>query len=235
MKNTIKTIICFIAVVATLVLVSFDLLVKQEESSSRVAHLEGRVDELEQQAEQLNSENASLTDAIQKKDVEIASLTDAVNDKIEVTTEQATTTTENTEQSTTEYATMVFSKTADDEDGVFDVSVADRYKDVKEELDESDVIAEEDINYTYLGVYELTAYEYTGNCCADGSAPIEWWSVACNDPALFHKKIYIEGYGEFWVCDTGGMSSYSILDLYLGDYNSCIEFGRRSAKVWVCE
>lgn len=236
MKNSIITISCFAAVLLVILVLSQGLFVELNEGNDRVASLEGRVEEMDNQIEQLNSKNASLTDAIQEKDEEIASLTDAVNIKIKETTTESTT--ETTEESTTEYVdndSMVFDKTKDNDDGVFDVSVADGYKDAKEELDESDVIAEEDTNYTYLGVYELTAYEYTGNCCADGSAPIEWWSVACNDPALFHKKIYIEGYGEFWVCDTGGMSSYGILDLYLGDYNSCIEFGRRSAKVWVCK
>ena len=86
---------------------------------------------------------------------------------------------------------------------------------------------------TYLGVYTLTAYEYTGNCTADGSTPIEWWTVACNDPALFHKKIFIEGYGDFYICDTGGMPSKSILDIYLGDYDACIQFGVKTANVYL--
>ena len=88
-------------------------------------------------------------------------------------------------------------------------------------------------NMTPLGEYTLTAYEYTSNPCADGSTPTEWWSVACNDPALWHKKIYIEGYGDFYVCDTGGMPSYNILDIYLGDVSVCYDFGVRSATVWV--
>lgn len=225
MRNTIKTIICFALVAVTLLIVSYDLLVKQEESSGRVAHLEGRVEGLEQQAEQLNSKNASLTDAIQKKDVEIASLTDAVNDKIEVTTEQATTTTENTEQSTTEYAAMVFSKTADDEDGVFDVSVAAEYRDAKEELDD---------NYTYVGCYELTAYIATGNPCADGAYPVCGYTVACNDPSLWHKWIYIEGYGTYFVHDTGGMAN-SVIDVFVSSYDEAIQFGRRSANVYIME
>lgn len=88
---------------------------------------------------------------------------------------------------------------------------------------------------TYLGVYTLTAYEFTGNCTADGSTPIEWYTVACNDPNLWHKTIFIEGYGDFYVCDTGGMSSNTILDIYLGDVDACYQFGVREANVYVYE
>ena len=87
---------------------------------------------------------------------------------------------------------------------------------------------------TYYMDMELTAYEYTGCCTADGSWPVAWYTVASNDPALWHKRIWIEGYGEFWVCDTGGMAS-SVLDIYLGDYSSCIQFGRRYASVYIIE
>lgn len=107
-------------------------------------------------------------------------------------------------------------------------------KEVKaEETTEEETTEEEQPSMTYLGEYTLTAYEYTGNCTADGSTPVEWWTVACNDPALFHKKIFIEGYGDFWVCDTGGMPSDSILDIYLGDYDTCIQFGVKKANVYM--
>ena len=84
----------------------------------------------------------------------------------------------------------------------------------------------------YMGVYELTAYEYTGNPCADGAWPSEWYTAASNDPALWHRTIYIEGYGTFYVHDTGGMAS-NVIDLYLGDYNACIQFGRQSGNVYI--
>lgn len=87
---------------------------------------------------------------------------------------------------------------------------------------------------TFIGVYELTAYEYTGNCCADGEWPQINYTAACNDPALWHKKIFIEGMGTYFVHDTGGMSS-NVIDIYMGDYDTCIQFGRRSANVYVYE
>ena len=88
---------------------------------------------------------------------------------------------------------------------------------------------------TYIGEFTLTAYASTGSPCADGAMPSEWYTVACNDPALWHRTIYIEGYGTFYVHDRGGMPSYNILDVYLGDYDSCIQFGRQYASVYLVE
>ena len=114
-----------------------------------------------------------------------------------------------------------------------DVKLEKEVKDVELHQEEEEQPTNEKSGMTLLGEYTLTAYEYTGNPCADGSTPTEWYSVACNDPALWHKKIYIEGYGDFYVCDTGGMPSYNILDIYLGDVSACYDFGVRSATVWV--
>lgn len=86
----------------------------------------------------------------------------------------------------------------------------------------------------YMGTYELTAYAETGNCCADGVYPSKWFTAASNDPSLWHRWIYVEGLGEFYVHDTGGMSS-NVIDIYLGDYDSCIQFGRQIGEVYVIE
>ena len=84
---------------------------------------------------------------------------------------------------------------------------------------------------TYLGCYELTAYEETGSCCANGNYPTVGYTVACNSLPL-GTHIYIEEYGDYVVEDTGGMGG-GVIDIYLGDYNECINFGRRSANVYV--
>lgn len=86
---------------------------------------------------------------------------------------------------------------------------------------------------TYLGTYELTAYIETGNPCADGVYPSVGYTVACNDPSLWHRWIYIEGMGQYYVHDVGGMPSYNIIDVYLGTYDACIQFGRQSANVYL--
>lgn len=84
----------------------------------------------------------------------------------------------------------------------------------------------------YVGVYELTAYAETGSPCADGVYPRISHTAASNDPALWHRWIFIEGHGTYYVHDHGGMAS-NVIDIYLGDYDSCIQFGRQSAKVYI--
>ena len=88
---------------------------------------------------------------------------------------------------------------------------------------------------TLLGEYILTAYCATGNPCADGVMPVENYTIACNDPLLWHHWIYIEGYGKYYCHDTGGMSTNNIIDMYINDYNACIQFGVKKANVYLCE
>ena len=89
-------------------------------------------------------------------------------------------------------------------------------------------------NKEYVGEYELTAYIATGNVCADGVYPCAGVTVASNDPNLWHKNIYIEGYGVFYVHDRGGMSR-NVIDVFVDSYDEAIQFGRRKAKVYVIE
>lgn len=92
---------------------------------------------------------------------------------------------------------------------------------------------------TYVGSYQCTAYKSTGNACADGVYPCEGVTVASNDPDLWHKVIEISGTGTDWdglyyVHDTGGMSS-NVIDIFIDDYSECIQFGRRSADIYIVE
>ncbi len=87
---------------------------------------------------------------------------------------------------------------------------------------------------TAVGTFELTAYCATGNPCADGVYPTVGHTAACNDSRLWHHWIYIEGYGTYYVHDTGGMAS-NVIDIFMGSYNECIQFGRRSAKVYIID
>lgn len=96
----------------------------------------------------------------------------------------------------------------------------------------SEHVTEEVISQEYVGDFELTAYTWTGSPCADGEYPRASHTVACNDPALWHEWIYIEGIGTYYVHDTGGMSS-NVIDIYMDDYDSCINFGRQYAKVYI--
>lgn len=102
--------------------------------------------------------------------------------------------------------------------------------------DLEDVIEEEEEQQTgsYVGTFELTAYCATGNPCADGVYPSTGYTAACNDSRLWHHWILIEGYGTYYVHDTGGMAS-NVVDIFMGSYNECIQFGRRSANVYILD
>ncbi len=86
----------------------------------------------------------------------------------------------------------------------------------------------------YYSTMELTAYMWTGNPCADGVYPAEGYTAACNDPNLWHKWVYIEGVGTYYIHDTGGMAS-NVIDIYMGTYDACVNFGRQSANVYILE
>jgi 3D (Asp-Asp-Asp) domain-containing protein len=86
----------------------------------------------------------------------------------------------------------------------------------------------------YVGEYELTAYIATGKPCADGKYPRAGVTVASNDANLWHKCVYIEGYGVFYVHDRGGMSN-NVIDVFVDSYDEAIQFGRRKAEVYVID
>lgn len=103
----------------------------------------------------------------------------------------------------------------------------------RQEQIKAGLVAPDTTDGEYLGTYELTAYIETGNPCADGVYPTINHTVACNDPNLWHKWIYIEGYGTYYVHDRGGMPTYNIIDVYVGDYGTAVQFGRRTANVYI--
>lgn len=105
---------------------------------------------------------------------------------------------------------------------------------IEEEATE-ETTEEEQPSMTYLGEYTLTAYIATGNPCADGVYPEVGYTVACNDPALFHHWIHIVGYGDRYVHDTGGMPNGKILDLFVGSYDEAINIGCQNVEVYIYE
>lgn len=84
-----------------------------------------------------------------------------------------------------------------------------------------------------LGTYTITAYEWTGNPCANGNYPTEWYTVASNY-FDFGTELYIDGVGYVVVEDRGASyhSDYW-LDLYLGDVGSCYEWGVQNREVYL--
>lgn len=84
---------------------------------------------------------------------------------------------------------------------------------------------------TYLGDYQLTAYEWTGNPCANGNYPTEGYTIASNTLPI-GTRVYIEGIGERTVEDTGGMAG-NVIDIYMGDPSTCVQFGRQAGAVYI--
>lgn len=98
-----------------------------------------------------------------------------------------------------------------------------------------DYLIEETENVTgnYLGKWEITAYQWTGFPCANGSYPAVGYTIACNS-LPFGTKVYIDGIGERVVEDRGGAyHPDKWIDLYLGDYDSCINFGIQYLDVYL--
>lgn len=87
---------------------------------------------------------------------------------------------------------------------------------------------------TFYSVMEMTAYVATGNPCADGVYPEVGWTVASNDPNLWHKTIFIKGYGTRYVHDTGGMP-INCLDLFVLTESEAYEIGRRDVEVYIID
>lgn len=104
-----------------------------------------------------------------------------------------------------------------------------------EEVIEPEEIAEEspEEELEYLGTYEMTAYEWTGNPCANGNYPEVGYTVACNSLPL-GTTVYIEGVGYRVVEDRGAdWHGSNWMDLYLGDVDSCYAWGVRSVDVYI--
>ncbi len=91
---------------------------------------------------------------------------------------------------------------------------------------------------SYVGSYVLTAYCACPRCCghstgrtAMGTTATAGRTVGCNSLPL-GTKIYIEGYGQYVVEDTGGMSS-NVIDMFCGSHGEALGFGKGSANVYV--
>lgn len=104
-------------------------------------------------------------------------------------------------------------------------------QELKVEVEEIEETTEDSKYALPLGHYTLTAYEWTGNTCANGNYPTAGYTIACNSLPI-GTRVYIEGYGEFTVEDRGGMAD-NVIDIYLGDYDACINFGVQEADVYL--
>lgn len=87
--------------------------------------------------------------------------------------------------------------------------------------------------YEYCGTWLLTAYFETGQQTASGLWPEEGTTLAHNT-LPFGTQIYVQGYG-FWEVQDRGPQSMGTewADLYLADFDTCVQFGTKNAKVYL--
>jgi hypothetical protein len=81
-----------------------------------------------------------------------------------------------------------------------------------------------------LGVWEISAYEWSDQPCANGNWPTVWHTCALNG-VPFGTIVYIDGLGYFVnedICGTPGR-----LDIFLGDVGDCIQFGIQYHEVFI--
>lgn len=86
---------------------------------------------------------------------------------------------------------------------------------------------------TYLGNYVLTAYAWSGNLCSSGVYPTLGRTVASTSIPE-GTWIYIEGVGTRVVEDTGPLAG-NVIDVYMGDAETCRQFGTWSTDVYILE
>ena len=80
---------------------------------------------------------------------------------------------------------------------------------------------------------QASAYTYTGFRTATGVAPSV--GMVAVDPSIIPlgSRLYIEGYGYARAADTGGAIRGNTVDLFMESYSQCINWGRRTVKVYV--
>lgn len=87
-------------------------------------------------------------------------------------------------------------------------------------------------DWELLGEWRVTAYAETGYACANGNYPQVGYTIACNS-LDFGTEVYIEGVGFRTVEDRGPQwLGAEWCDLYLGEYDACVQWGDQRRKVW---
>lgn len=213
-----KEEIKFIFLYLNYILFVFGLIIYAITTNNKLLRINEKLDGLKAEAAALEADIASLTDATTEEvteEVTEATPTEPSDEEISISVRE----------STTEQATELQEVSTE--------TLTEELEEIPTEEPEAVPETSESSYGTYLGWYELTAYEWTGSPCANGNYPTAGYTVACNSLAL-GTRIYIEGYGEYVVEDRGGMAG-NVIDIYMGDYNSCIQFGRQGANVYIID
>lgn len=89
------------------------------------------------------------------------------------------------------------------------------------------------INFREAKYMGASAYTYTGYRTATGKTPTV--GTVAVDPSVIPlgSKLYIEGYGYAQAGDTGGSIRGDRLDLFMEERGQCMNWGRRTVKVYI--
>lgn len=89
------------------------------------------------------------------------------------------------------------------------------------------------INFREARYMGASAYTYTGYHTATGKTPTV--GTVAVDPSVIPlgSRMYIEGYGYATAGDTGGSIKGDRLDLFMEERGQCLNWGRRTVKVYI--
>ena len=212
-----------------------------------VIFISGNIKDMKEEVEQLKTQIATLTEVnekIKSEQEELASETDAQiqslseeykkeNEKLNKEIKQLQ---KEPEEVSKEVNEVVEEKVSATYDEPVYIEYSEPYVEevpepVVEEEPEVEPEPTEGSSSSYIGTYEITAYTWTGNPCADGVFPEAGVTAASNDPSLWHQWIYVDGIGDVYVHDTGGMGM-GVIDIYMPSESDCINWGRQTRDVY---
>ncbi len=91
----------------------------------------------------------------------------------------------------------------------------------------------QNLNFREARYMTASAYTYTGSRTATGKTPAV--GMVAVDPRVIPlgTRLYVEGYGYAVASDTGGAIKGDRLDLFMEQHLQCVNWGRRTVKVYV--
>lgn len=129
---------------------------------------------------------------------------------------------------------------------VSEIEVEYVYEDVDENLNSQEEVVTEDPavettdddSMLYLGEFDAVAY-YGGSCTATGTTPTPGRTIAVDPNVIpYGTTVYIESpslCGYYVAEDCGGEIQGYIIDIYMGSYDECVQWGRRSVSIYITE
>lgn len=101
------------------------------------------------------------------------------------------------------------------------LSMVEEPQPVYEEIEEpTDQIYEETADRVYLGNMRITGYVATGNATASGEMPyVGGVALSTSYGIPYGTRIYIDGFGEYVVNDTG--CAYGVVDVFCNTLDEC--------------